>query len=84
MSLITREQSELRRFLKAQEKIVLKPLDGMGGRAIFVVALGDANTNVILETLTDNGTRYILAQQFIPDISDGDTRIILIDGKPID
>ena len=84
MSLITREQSELRQFLKAQEKIVLKPLDGMGGRSIFVVALGDANTNVILETLTDNGTRYILAQQFIPEISDGDKRIILIDGKPID
>ncbi len=84
MSLITREQSELRQFLKAQEKIVLKPLDGMGGRSIFVVALGDANTNVILETLTDNGTRYILAQQFIPEISDGDKRIILIDGNPID
>ena len=82
--MITRKQSELKQFLTAQEKIVLKPLDGMGGRSIFVVALGDANTNVILETLTNNGTRYILAQQFIPEISDGDKRIILIDGQPID
>jgi glutathione synthase len=83
-SVITRDQGELKRFLEKQEKIVLKPLDGMGGRSIFVVALGEPNTNVILETLTDNGARYTLAQQFIPEISDGDKRIILIDGKPID
>ena len=83
-SLISRDHDELKQFLGQQGKVVLKPLDGMGGRSIFVVTEGEPNTNVILETLTDNGARFTLAQQFIPEISDGDKRIILIDGKPID
>jgi glutathione synthase len=83
-SLITRDHDELRGFLEAQKKIVLKPLDGMGGQSIFVVALGDLNTNVVLETLTGNGSRFTIAQQYIPEITSGDKRIILIDGEPID
>jgi len=83
-SLITRDQDDLRRFLADQGKIVVKPLDGMGGRSIFVIAQGDPNTNVILETLTDYGARFTLAQRFIPEITEGDKRILLINGKPVD
>jgi len=83
-SLITRDQDDLRRFLADQEKIVVKPLDGMGGRSIFVITQGDPNTNVILETLTDYGARFTLAQRFIPAITEGDKRILLINGEPVD
>ncbi|MGI9257877.1 MAG: glutathione synthase [Gammaproteobacteria bacterium] len=83
-SLISREQGELKAFLDREGKIVVKPLDGMGGKSIFVVSSGDPNTNVILETMTDDGDRYALAQHFIPEISDGDKRILLIDGEAVD
>jgi glutathione synthase len=83
-NLITRSAADIRGFLAEHGKIVLKPLDGMGGRSIFVVAGDDPNTNVIIETLTDNGTRFTIAQRYIPEIVDGDKRILLIDGKPID
>ena len=56
----------------------------MGGRSIFVVEQGDVNTNVVIETLTDYENRYTLCQRYIPEITDGDKRILLIDGKPID
>jgi len=83
-SLISRSENDLKAFLEEQEKIVLKPLDGMGGRSIFVVARMDLNTNVILETLTEYGSRFILAQRYIPEISEGDKRILLVDGEPLD
>jgi glutathione synthase len=83
-SLVTRSRGDLLAFLQEHRKIVLKPFDGMGGRSIFVVAEGDLNTNVIVETLTDNGQRFTLAQRYIPEIVDGDKRILLIDGVPID
>ena len=83
-SLVTRELDDLRRFLAEQKKIVIKPLDGMGGQSIFIVTQGEPNTNVILETLTDNGSRFALAQRYIPEITDGDKRILLIDGTPIE
>ena len=83
-SLISRSHVELKAFLGAHGAAVYKPLDGMGGRSIFVVKAGDINTNVVLETLTQNGARFIVAQKYIPEISDGDKRILLIDGKPID
>ncbi|NLB13233.1 MAG: glutathione synthase, partial [Gammaproteobacteria bacterium] len=70
-------------FVAAQGDAILKPLDGMGGRSIFRAGTGDANLNVILETLTDGGRRLALAQRFIPDISAGDKRILLIDGEPV-
>ncbi len=82
-TLITRSMSEMRRFLEEQGAIVVKPLDGMGGRSIFVVRAGDANANVIFETLTDTEHRFAMAQRYIPEIStDGDKRILLIDGEP--
>jgi len=82
-SLITRDFAAARAFLAEHGKIVLKPLDGMGGRSIFVIAAGDPNTNVVLETLTDNGRRYALAQRYVPEITAGDKRILLIDGEPV-
>ena len=83
-SLISRDHHEFISFLSEQQKIVIKPLDGMGGKSIFVVADGDPNVNVILETLTDGATRFVLAQRYIPEITDGDKRILLIDGEPFD
>ena len=83
LTLITRSMSELKEFLLQHERIVVKPLEGMGGKSVFVVAAGDANSNVIFETLTDNGKRFAMAQVFIPEISAGDKRILLIDGEPI-
>ncbi|MCZ6497191.1 MAG: glutathione synthase [Gammaproteobacteria bacterium] len=83
-TLITRNLDELRRFLTEQEKIVVKPLDGMGGRSVFIVTDGELNSNVILETLTDNASKFTLAQRYIPEIAEGDKRILLIDGSPIE
>ncbi len=82
-TLITRSMTQLRKFLKEQGKIVVKPLDGMGGRSIFVVAKGDNNANVIFETLTDYATKYSMAQKYIPEISTGDKRILLVNGQPV-
>jgi glutathione synthase len=82
--LITRSHSLLKDFLAEHEKVVFKPLDGMGGRSVFVVAQGDVNTNVVIETLTDDGRKHIVAQRFIPEIVSGDKRILLINGVPID
>ena len=73
----------MKAFLGQHGKIVVKPLDGMGGKSIFMVSTGDKNANVILETLTDNEQRFAMAQTYIPEISDGDKRILLIDGEPI-
>jgi len=83
-SLVTRSRIDLLGFLEAHRKIVLKPFDGMGGRSIFVVAAGDLNVNVIIETLTDHGKKFTLAQRYIPEIASGDKRVLLIDGEPID
>jgi glutathione synthase len=65
------------------EDVIFKPLDGMGGTSIFRVKEGDANLNVILETLTGHGRHTIMAQRFIPEISEGDKRILMIKGKPV-
>ncbi len=81
-TLITRSMPDIRAFAKRHGKIVIKPLDGMGGRSVFTVVPGDKNLNVISETLSDNGSRYCMAQAFVDDISDGDKRVILIDGEP--
>jgi glutathione synthase len=83
-TLVTRSRSALHEFLLEHEKIVLKPLDGMGGKSIFVVTKGELNANVIFETLTDYGSRFTLAQRYIPEITQGDKRVLLIDGEPID
>jgi len=82
-TLISRRHAEIRRFLAEHGRIVLKPLDGMGGRSVFVVGNDDPNRNVIMETLTDNERRYTMAQCYVPEIVDGDKRILLIDGEPV-
>ena len=82
-TLITRSMAQMKAFLVEHEQIVVKPLDGMGGQSIFVVSLGDNNANVIFETLTDVGQRFAMAQVFVPQISAGDKRILLIDGEPV-
>ena len=83
LTLVTRSMNEIRQFVKTHKKIVIKPLDGMGGKSIFVVHHTDKNTNVIIETLTDYGTKFAMAQIYIPEIKEGDKRILLIDGEPI-
>ncbi len=81
-TLVTRLETEIRAFLKAQGDIVLKPLDGMGGASVFRLHREDPNIGVVIETLTHYGRRTIMAQRYIPEIVKGDKRIIVIDGKP--
>ena len=81
--LVTRSDEQLRGFLQQHRDIVMKPLDGMGGASIFRVRAGDPNISVIIETLTEDSRRTIMAQRFIPEIEDGDKRILLIDGEPV-
>jgi glutathione synthase len=83
LTLITRSMGEMKSFLGEHGRVVVKPLDGMGGRSIFVVQKGDNNANVIFETLTDYGQRFAMAQVYIPEIKLGDKRILLIDGEPV-
>ena len=83
LTLVTRSMNEIKQFVKTHKKIVIKPLDGMGGKSIFVVHHTDKNTNVIIETLTDYGKKFAMAQIYIPEIKEGDKRILLIDGEPI-
>jgi len=81
--LVSRDADTLRAFHKTHGDVIFKPLDGMGGTSIFRIKPDDPNLSVIIETLTDNGQQQIMAQQFIPDIKDGDTRILLINGEPV-
>ena len=83
LTLITRSIEEMRSFLAEQQHIVAKPLDGMGGKSIFAIRKGDKNANVIFETLTDDGRKFAMAQVFVPEIRDGDKRILLIDGEAV-
>jgi glutathione synthase len=83
-TLMTRDMGEMAGFLHEQRKIVCKPLDGMGGRSIFVLVDGDLNARVVFETLTDYGQRFAIAQRYIPEIVEsGDSRVLLIDGEPV-
>ncbi len=82
-TLVTRQEHLLRDFLAEHGDIVLKPLDGMGGASVFRVHSADHNISVIIETLTHYGTRTIMAQRHIPEIAQGDKRILLIDGEPV-
>jgi len=83
-TLITRDMKDMERFLQEHGKIVCKPLDGMGGRSIFVLERQDKNMHVVFETLTDYGSRFAIAQRYIPDIVEtGDSRVLLIDGEPV-
>jgi glutathione synthase len=82
-TLVARDAAHLREFVAEHDQCVLKPIDGMAGRSIFRSHRGDPNLNVILETLTDNGRQFALAQRFIPEINAGDKRILMIDGEPV-
>lgn len=83
-TLVSRDAAALKAFVAEHGEAVLKPLDGMGGRSIFRAQAGEANLNVILETLTDGGLRQTMAQRYLPEIVDGDKRILLVDGEPVD
>ena len=83
-TLITRDMSDMEAFQREHGKVVCKPLDGMGGRSIFVVEAGDKNSQVIFETLTAYGSRYAIVQRYLPEIvTGGDSRVILVDGEPV-
>ena len=82
-TLVTRQKSLIREFQQQHGDIIIKPLDGMGGASIFRVMQGDPNFSVIVETLTDNGKKSVMVQQYLPAIKDGDKRILLINGEPV-
>jgi glutathione synthase len=82
-ALVSRESNRMREFIEMQSDVVLKPLDSMGGHSIFRVRPDDPNLSVILELMTDRGRKTIMAQKFIPEISAGDKRILLIDGEAV-
>ena len=79
---VSRDIQVLKEFLAEHSDIVVKPLDGMGGMSVFRVQQHDPNLNVILETITDNGTSSAMAQRYIPEITEGDKRILMINGEP--
>ena len=83
-TMVSRDAASLKAFVGEHGDAVLKPLDGMGGRSIFRASKGDANLNVILETLTAGGRHLAMAQRYIPEIVGGDKRILLVDGRPVD
>ena len=80
-SLVSRRMEDLQAFIDEHKTTVLKRLDGMGGTGIFVVRHDDPNRNSIVETISLLGTRSVMAQRYIPEIRDGDKRVLLIDGK---
>lgn len=82
-TLVSRDNAELKAFVESHGEAVLKPLDGMGGRSIFRAGSRDPNLNVILETLTDGGRSLTMAQRYIPEITEGDKRILMIEGEPV-
>jgi glutathione synthase len=82
-TLVSRDPDQLNAFIDAQQDVVLKRLDTMGGEAVFRVRADDPNRNVIIETIALGGDRSVMAQRYIPEIRDGDKRILLIDGKPV-
>ena len=82
-TVVSRDLGQLQHFIDEERDVILKPLDGMGGSQIFRVHRNDPNRNVILETLTNDGQRTIMAQRYLPAISQGDKRILLIGGKPV-
>ena len=82
-TLVTRNKAQLKAFWQKHGDIIMKPLDGMGGASIFRVKQGDPNIGVIAETLTELGSRYCMAQNYLPAIKDGDKRVLVIDGEPV-
>ncbi len=82
--LVSSSAEKLKAFHEQHEDVIYKPLDGMGGASIFRVKKDDPNLSVVIETLTLEGKRQIMAQKYLPEITSGDKRILIIDGKPVD
>lgn len=82
-TIVTRKADTIKAFREQHGDVILKPLDGMGGASIFRVKADDPNVSVIIETLTNHGQNYAMAQTFVPDISNGDKRILVVDGEPM-
>lgn len=82
-TIVTSRSAELRAFIVEHHDVIVKPLDGMGGTGIFRLTAGGPNIGATLEVLTDNGARPIMAQRYIPEIKDGDKRVLMIDGEPV-
>ncbi|PRD39313.1 UNVERIFIED_CONTAM: gshB [Trichonephila clavipes] len=82
-TLVSRDAKRLKAFYQQEQDVILKPLDGMGGASIFRLKPEDPNVSVILETLTAHGSQYAMAQRYIPEIVDGDKRILVVDGEPV-
>jgi glutathione synthase len=82
-TLVTRDMTDMGAFLREHGHIVVKPLEGMGGRSIFVLKLGDPNARVVFETLTHYGQHFAIVQRYLPEIAtSGDSRVLLVDGAP--
>jgi glutathione synthase len=82
-TLVAREPGQFKKFLQQHKEMILKPLDGMGGTSIFHVRENDPNLNVILEMMTEYASRFIMAQRYLPEIKEGDKRILLVNGEPV-
>jgi glutathione synthase len=82
-TLVTRLMPKVQTFVEEHRDTVLKPIDGHGGASVFRVAATDPNRNVIIETLTQHGARTIMAQRYLPEIRDGDKRVLLIAGEAV-
>jgi glutathione synthase len=82
-TLIARNDKLLRAFYAEHRDVIFKPLDGMGGAGIFRVASDGRNLGVVIETLTEHGRRYAMAQRYLPEVAEGDKRILVIDGEPV-
>ena len=82
-TLVTRRSELIREFHAKHHDVILKPLDGMGGSSIFRIKHDDPNVSVIIETLTNHATRYCMAQNYLPEIKDGDKRVLVVDGEPV-
>lgn len=82
-TIVARDPALFARFIERHDQVVVKPLDGMGGASVFRTHRADPNRNVILETLTERGTRFAMMQRFIEQVSAGDKRILMIEGEPV-
>ncbi|MFT5756700.1 MAG: glutathione synthase [Alteromonadaceae bacterium] len=82
-TLVTRSSTRIREFHQQEKDVIIKPLDGMGGSSIFRIKEDDVNVGVIIETLTDNGNQYAMVQEYLPQITEGDKRILIVNGEPM-
>jgi glutathione synthase len=82
-TLVTRSSDKIREFHQKEKDVIIKPLDGMGGASIFRIKEKDVNVGVIIETLTNHGEQYAMVQEFMPEIVDGDKRILIVNGEPM-